>query len=200
MITMETPALPGQVSYLTEVCSSLESIMPYKYKLTIWNLRFCSTWRVLRLVYQYNENNVMHFSFSLLRIKGLSMPRALLAHPQEALNKRHLVYCMRIMSVGCATNAVSARMQIHTLDRTKRKNWLFLHRSVAHPTRIGWWGFFTAVFQESSCVLPLSWLPYILVEDGVCIIKPLGKKFENSTVNCTYIRLGLLSDTTGVWR
>jgi hypothetical protein len=35
------------------------------------------------------------------------MFRALLAHPQEALNKRHLVYCMRIMSVGCGTVAVS---------------------------------------------------------------------------------------------
>jgi hypothetical protein len=29
------------------------------------------------------------------------MFRALLAHPQEALNKRHLVYCVRVMSVGC---------------------------------------------------------------------------------------------------
>jgi hypothetical protein len=31
------------------------------------------------------------------------MFRALLAHPQEALHQRHLVYCVRIMSVGCAT-------------------------------------------------------------------------------------------------
>jgi hypothetical protein len=31
------------------------------------------------------------------------MFRALLAHPQEVLHKRHLVYCVRIMSVGCAT-------------------------------------------------------------------------------------------------
>jgi hypothetical protein len=29
------------------------------------------------------------------------MFRALLAHPQEALHKWHLVYCVRIMSVGC---------------------------------------------------------------------------------------------------
>jgi hypothetical protein len=35
------------------------------------------------------------------------MFRALLAHPQEALNKRHLVYCVRIMSVGCGTFAFS---------------------------------------------------------------------------------------------
>jgi hypothetical protein len=44
---------------------------------------------------------VMHFLLSLLRIKGLSMFRALLAHPQEVLYKRHLVYCVRVMSVGC---------------------------------------------------------------------------------------------------
>jgi hypothetical protein len=30
---------------------------------------------------QYNETNVMHFSFNLLKIKGLYMFRALLAHP-----------------------------------------------------------------------------------------------------------------------
>jgi hypothetical protein len=38
------------------------------------------------------------------------MFRALLAHPQEALHKRHLVYCVRIMSVavlwhGCSETA-----------------------------------------------------------------------------------------------
>jgi hypothetical protein len=41
----------------------------------------------------------MHFSFNLLRIKGLYIFRALRADPQEALHKRHLVYCVRIMSV-----------------------------------------------------------------------------------------------------
>jgi hypothetical protein len=29
------------------------------------------------------------------------MFRVLLAHPQEALHKRHLVYCVHFMSVGC---------------------------------------------------------------------------------------------------
>jgi hypothetical protein len=29
------------------------------------------------------------------------MFRALRAHPQEALNKRQLVYCVHVMSVGC---------------------------------------------------------------------------------------------------
>jgi hypothetical protein len=58
------------------------------------------------IAYQYNETNVMHFSFNLLRIKSLYMFRALLAQLQEALQKRHLVYCVRIMSVGCGTIAV----------------------------------------------------------------------------------------------
>jgi flagellar assembly factor FliW len=56
---------------------------------------------------QYNEINVMQFLFNLLRIKGPYMFRALLAQHQEALHKRHLVYCLRIMSVGCGTVAVS---------------------------------------------------------------------------------------------
>jgi hypothetical protein len=56
--------------------------------------------------YRCNEINVMHFSFNLLRIKGLCMFRALLAHPQEGIHKRHLVYCVRMMSVGCGTVAV----------------------------------------------------------------------------------------------
>jgi hypothetical protein len=47
-----------------------------------------------RFNYQYSETKVIHFLFSLLRIKGLYMFRALLAHPQEALHKRHLVYCV----------------------------------------------------------------------------------------------------------
>jgi hypothetical protein len=34
-------------------------------------------------VFQYSETNVMHFLFSLLRIKGLYMFRVLVAHPQE---------------------------------------------------------------------------------------------------------------------
>jgi hypothetical protein len=53
------------------------------------------------LLYQYSETNVMHFLFSLLRINGLCMFRALLVHPKETLHKRHLVYCVRVMSVGC---------------------------------------------------------------------------------------------------
>jgi hypothetical protein len=51
---------------------------------------------------QYGKTNVIHFLFNLLRIKGLYMFRALLAHLQEALHNQHLVYCVRILSVGCA--------------------------------------------------------------------------------------------------
>jgi hypothetical protein len=40
----------------------------------------------------------MHFLFILLRIKDLYMFRALLAHPQEVLHKRRLVYCVRVVS------------------------------------------------------------------------------------------------------
>jgi hypothetical protein len=57
---------------------------------------------------QYSETNVMHLSFSLSRIKCLYMFRALLAHPQEALSKRHLVYYVRVVSIGCTKTEVEA--------------------------------------------------------------------------------------------
>jgi hypothetical protein len=62
------------------------------------SLMFC--WPCI-VVYQFSETNVMHFLFNLLRIKGLYMFQALLAHPQVVLHKRQLVYCVRVMSVGC---------------------------------------------------------------------------------------------------
>jgi hypothetical protein len=46
---------------------------------------------------------VLHFLFSLLKIMGLYMFRALLAHPQEVMNKGQLVYCVRFMCVGCTS-------------------------------------------------------------------------------------------------
>jgi hypothetical protein len=48
------------------------------------------------IVHRYNETNVMHFLFSLLRINGLYRFRALLAHPQKAIHKQRLVYCVRV--------------------------------------------------------------------------------------------------------
>jgi hypothetical protein len=43
----------------------------------------------------------MYFLFNLLRIKGPYMFRALLVHPQEVLHKRHMMYCVCVMSVSC---------------------------------------------------------------------------------------------------
>jgi hypothetical protein len=58
---------------------------------------------------QCSETNVMQFLFSFITIKGLYMFRALLEHPQEALHERHLVYCVRHMSVGCTKIEVELR-------------------------------------------------------------------------------------------
>jgi hypothetical protein len=63
------------------------------------NLYMCC-WPCI-ITYQYSETNVMYFLFNLLRIKSLYVFRVLLVHPQEALYKRHLVYRVRVMSVGC---------------------------------------------------------------------------------------------------
>jgi hypothetical protein len=38
------------------------------------------------------------------------MFRALLIHPQKALHKRHSIYCVCVISVGC-TNPGSAKLQ-----------------------------------------------------------------------------------------
>jgi hypothetical protein len=69
-------------------------------------------------MYQYSEINVMHFLFSWLRIKGLYMFRALFSHPQEVLYKRHLVYCVRVISVGCTRIGVE-RKQTTDITRTQ---------------------------------------------------------------------------------
>jgi hypothetical protein len=65
---------------------------------------------------QYRKTNVMHFLFNLLRIKGLYMFRALLAHPQEANHKRQLVHCVCVMSVGCTKDRCSPI--IRTVNKT----------------------------------------------------------------------------------
>jgi hypothetical protein len=76
------------------------------------DLMFC--WPCI-IVYQCSETNVMQFLFSLLRIMCLYMFRALLAHPQEALQKRHLVYCVRVMSVGCTSSTSILVQPIDTI-------------------------------------------------------------------------------------
>jgi hypothetical protein len=64
------------------------------------------------------------FSLNLLRIKGLYMFRALLAHPQEVLHKLHLVYCVRAISVGCGTVAVKSQLTA---------NWHYTHAIYQMP-------------------------------------------------------------------
>jgi hypothetical protein len=80
-------------------CLSIISVSQLKSNIKSsveFNLLLC--WSCIT-VYQYSETNVMHFLFSLLRIKGLYIFWALLAHPQEVPHKRHLVHCLRVMSV-----------------------------------------------------------------------------------------------------
>jgi hypothetical protein len=52
----------------------------------------------------------MHFLSSLLRIMGLYMFRALLTG-----DKGHLVYCVRVMSVGCTGIKVELVFQFNQL-------------------------------------------------------------------------------------
>jgi hypothetical protein len=73
------------------------------------NLMFC--WPCI-VVYQNNETKMTHFLFSLLKIKGLYMFRALLAHLQEELHKRYLVNCVRIPSTVCASPSEDEQVMI----------------------------------------------------------------------------------------
>jgi pyruvate-formate lyase len=47
------------------------------------------------------------------------MFRALLAHLQEALHKQHLVYCVRVMSVGCTRVEAEATTLVQPADITR---------------------------------------------------------------------------------
>jgi hypothetical protein len=53
--------------------------------------------------YQYSETSVMHFLFNLLRIKGLYMFRALLAHPQGVMRKKQLCIACVLCQLAAAT-------------------------------------------------------------------------------------------------
>jgi hypothetical protein len=64
-----------------------------KKQITCTGLMFCL---LCIIVHQYSKTNLMHFLFNSLRIGGLYMFRTLIAHPQEALHKPHLVYCLRV--------------------------------------------------------------------------------------------------------
>jgi hypothetical protein len=54
------------------------------------------------------------------------MFRALLSHPQEALNKRHLVYSVRVISIGCYQ--VWSGTEFHSLKGSLRGD-VFISRS-----------------------------------------------------------------------
>jgi hypothetical protein len=73
-------------------------------------------------VYQNNETNVMHFSFSLLKIKGFYMFRALLAHPQEAVPRLQF-QCNRGRANWYYTHA------IYQVPCTVCKTLSYLHRN-----------------------------------------------------------------------
>jgi hypothetical protein len=103
-------------------------------------------------VFRHVETNVNTFFFSLLRIKGLYMFRALLAHPQEAQHKQHLVYCVRVMSVGCNsfTPILVQPTDITHTQYTKCRlyiaswGWVRNARNMSRPLIIGklnkkWW-------------------------------------------------------------
>jgi hypothetical protein len=60
----------------------------------------------------------MQFLLNLLRIKGLYMFRALLAHPQEALHKQHLVYT----NIGTSKENYTKLMQQYGLTRRANTN------------------------------------------------------------------------------
>jgi hypothetical protein len=65
--------------------------------------------------YHYSKTNVMHCLFSLLRINGLYMFRALLAQIQEALHKRRWGYWICFMSLGCTNSGTAIWHSTHVI-------------------------------------------------------------------------------------
>jgi hypothetical protein len=95
----------GLPAIFSELLGGLSSYCPENFGKTKTKINYIPRTQNTKN-FQYSETNVMHFLFNLLRIKCLYMFRALLAHLQEALHKRHLVYCVRVMSVGCTRTGV----------------------------------------------------------------------------------------------
>jgi hypothetical protein len=85
---------------------------------------------------QWSETNVMHILFSSLRIKSLYMFRALLSHPQEALHKQHLVYCVRVMSVGCTRIGLELVSPFHSNPGYKNAPELFRYADSSYLVKI----------------------------------------------------------------
>jgi hypothetical protein len=92
------------IKYYGEKYFDWKSWSYVEYTCPVYSFCNCMHVKVIRQMNscsQYSETNMVYLLFNLLRIKGLYMLRALLTHPQEALHKRHLVYYVRVMSVGC---------------------------------------------------------------------------------------------------
>jgi hypothetical protein len=113
--------------YQENQCHIPEEQSPARLFRCFWELIFC--WPCI-IVHQYSETNMMHFLFSLLRINGLCMFQASLAHSQEVLHKLHLVYCVRVISVGCTRQLILNKLN------TKRLMLVSLY----------WWGVESVTF------------------------------------------------------
>jgi hypothetical protein len=148
-------------------------------QLSVEGLRILIFENRMKIVFnQFSETNVMHFLFNLLRIRGLYIFRALLAHPQEAFHKRHMVYCMRVMSVGCTRieeelhyigfNILIQRMRInyrrislrHNLSKKCYKIVKFM--SITHSERNIWNGSLVAT------AIPREKRKLVLEGNGCC--------------------------------
>jgi hypothetical protein len=147
------------------------------------NLMFC--WPCI-IAYRYNETNVMHFSFSLLGIKSLYMFRALLAHLQEALHKRHFVYCMHIMPVGCGTVAVSLPTAICAVPPEDEQ--VMLETCTGSWFSINWmksasrWFHYTEILQNTH----IWWRMHIIRLVTVQFIEPSITPSLLQSCPCTY--------------
>jgi hypothetical protein len=64
------------------------------------------------------------------------MFRALLAHPQEVLHKRHLVYCVRFMSVGCTRIGMELVSPFHSNPGYKNAPELFRYTDTSYLVKI----------------------------------------------------------------
>jgi hypothetical protein len=108
------------------------------------------------IVYQYNETNVTHFLFNLLRIKGLNMFRALLTHPQEALHKPHLVYFVRVISVGCTS---SAPILVQPTDITR-----YVQNTTIYKNYCIYWNILFNILPKAFNIMKFYWqIFYILI-------------------------------------
>jgi hypothetical protein len=83
---------------LNSVFESFETHKTSRIYCLVTQLRVLQERRNQINYYQYIKTNVVNFLLNLLRIKGLCMFRALLSRLQEALHRRHLVYCVSVTS------------------------------------------------------------------------------------------------------